>query len=263
MVTQPNFVWPRYRVLDLSPQIFERLVGFAVRLPVPVNTYHTLYRPFDGRTWVFVAVATVSVVLVLWAINRFHPGIERRPSSSPLYHLMSAASVSLVGESVPARWFFIRSAAPGFLLMFVWLPLALVLNSAYESILLSHLVSVSREEPVDTFQEMLALRLPFHLLGGTALDLVMARHPRRVVREVHRLNVLRLGGHFDVAPPDALTRKVLEGRVAMLATSDTILRYSPTRLIGNGRHGSWQIRPSFPDLSRLLEMDCIGEKWRG
>ncbi len=227
MITQPSIdIRQRYLLMDLTPQYYDRRVSFALRRPIPANTYYTLLRPYDVPTWIFVGVTTVVVYLTLWAIEKWH--VRRHPShrrSSP-YELVAAVSVSLVGESVPASWFSVRHVAQGTLILFIWLPLALILNNAYESILLSHLVSVSYEKSIDTFKELHKQQLPLYIRANTAMPGIMARHRRKDIRQAYQENVLERGGlfHYDQTP--SVSRLLHEGKAAVVATQAVINRYS-------------------------------------
>ena len=224
MIAQPNLdIWQRYQVLDPSPQILERVIGFAVRIPVPVNTYHTIYRPFDVATWIFVVITTLSMYLTLWAIDKWHMNLRLENKSTP-YQLASVTAVSLIGESMPANWFSVRQVPQGWLMLFFWLPLATILNNAYESILLSHLVAVSYEVPVDTFQEIHNRGLAVYTRGNTVISPIMKYHPRRIIRQVFKENLLKKGGYFDLDPTDSVWKQFLDGQAAVIATPASLHR---------------------------------------
>ncbi len=184
-------VLSRYRKADFSPGVYERVLGFVERKPPKTDTFYTLLTPFDALTWAstFVCLAMVSLAFL---IIRGSADIPR----SSTFHMFSIASLPLVCESVPLSWFGIRVKYQGYFLLILWLPFATLLSFSYESTLLSKLVSVSKEKPIDTFERLLESNLPMFIFKNSFTPTMLKSHPRRVIREVYQRNVLEHKSYF-------------------------------------------------------------------
>ena len=80
--------------------------------------------------------------------------------------------------------------------------MANILSHAYKGSILSSLINISYEAPIDTIQQMVDSGLPFYVLGGTAFVWVTTSDPRDSVKQlnarrfdmvtkcIHSLNIL-------------------------------------------------------------------------
>ncbi len=225
-ISQPNIdVRSRYQVADVSPAVFERTIGFSTGKPLPVDSIHTLSMPFDLPTWTCMCLTAAAVWLALSAVNRWHrsPDHVWAPPPATGFHLLSVSVIPLISESLPLHWFSIRATRQGNLLLFLWLPLATIVSSAYESNLLSSLVSVSYERPLDTFQELLESQVPLYMLGKTVMTPLMKHSARSEVREAFANNVIKRGGFFGDEPDSVSSEWAMEeqtkGKVCIMTTS--------------------------------------------
>ncbi len=209
-LSQPNIdVHRRYHFTEISPATFERFIGVATSLPIPVDSIYTLFMPLDVLTWVGTAITAPLVFVAFYVVNRWHWSTETWVPSTT-FQLMSISAIPLISESIPLKWFNIRATGQGKLLLFLWLPLATVLSSAYESNLLSSLVSISYEKPLETFQDVLDGQVPFYMLGKSILTPLMKYNTRPVVRQVFENNLLKYGGFFNINSSDSTYEDALD-----------------------------------------------------
>ena len=175
----------RYKIADVSPAIFERVLGLIEKKPGEVDSLYTVFSPFSLPVWLATIVSLMVVGLVFWLI-------EVRASSKPsVFHTAAIALIPLVAESLPLRWFNIRMKFQGYLLLLLWLPLSSFLSLFYESTLLANLVRVSYEEPIGTFERLLESDVPLYVVARSVIPLLLENHSRQVVRKVHQDNVLK------------------------------------------------------------------------
>lgn len=110
-----------------------------------------------------------------------------------------------------------------FLLAFAtWMSLSLVLNLAYKTSLLSMLARVTKERPVDTFQDFLDRQLGLYLMRGTAMTFLLGTSPFQAHRRVLSVGVRQRGQFFEGDLPDEVNQLIQEGRAATMMGSDSI-----------------------------------------
>ena len=63
--------------------------------------------------------------------------------------------------------------------------MANILSHAYKGSILSSLINISYEAPIDTIQQMVDSGLPFYVLGGTACVWVTTSDPRPSVKQLN------------------------------------------------------------------------------
>ena len=63
--------------------------------------------------------------------------------------------------------------------------MANILSHAYKGSILSSLINISYEAPIDTIQQMVDSGLPFYVLGGTACVWVTTSDPRDNVKQLN------------------------------------------------------------------------------
>ena len=71
------------------------------------------------------------------------------------------------------------------LLLINWLVMANILSHAYKGSILSSLINIHYEDPLDTIQQMVESSLPFYVLGNTACVWVTRTDPRDTVKQLN------------------------------------------------------------------------------
>ena len=71
------------------------------------------------------------------------------------------------------------------LLIALWLLMANILSYAYKGSILSSLINISYEDPIDTIEQMVESGLPFYVLGKTACVWVTMTDPRASVKQLN------------------------------------------------------------------------------
>ena len=218
--SQPNIdVWSRGRLAAISPCLFERDLGFVVQKPKRVDSFYTLAMPFDKFVWICVALSPLLIFVVLWARN-----LITSSTKTSTFHLLSLSVMPLLSESLPLRWYQARSNLHSYIILMVWLSLATLLSFAYESNLLSSLVSVSYEKPIETFEELGDSGMPVHVLTGSAIELLMKYSHRGTVRRVYQTNVLEKGSLYDFENHEGPYEATLNGEGTIITTVAQVYR---------------------------------------
>ena len=105
------------------------------------------------------------------------------------------ALTPVLDESIPWK-FYLRSSftTSRRLLLIQWLVMANILSHAYKGSILSSLINIHYEEPLDTIEQMVESGLPFYVLGKTSLEWVIKTDPRDSVK---KLNARRFDMPWD------------------------------------------------------------------
>ncbi len=146
-ISHPNIDLLRYRFgLDMLA-LDNRDFVLAQRYPEPADKIYAIATPLSSDVWLAVLV-TASAVTAYFTISqkfytrKFHLSFDN----------LVIGYITLVGQSV--SWNFIRKKQfkSNFLLLYLWITMAFILSSAYETNLLANLVKVDFEAQPQTFQ---------------------------------------------------------------------------------------------------------------
>ena len=125
-----------------------------------------------------VVVIFVSVITYFQHNLQDHYGI---------YRWVLVTLLFLAGERVHNSW--VPKHTPRKILFVFWMFSATILHMAYVSQLVSQLVRVQFENPIDSSKDLLESGLPLMLYYGTTDREYFSKNPNPVVREVFRKNV--------------------------------------------------------------------------
>ena len=96
------------------------------------------------------------------------------------------ALTPVLDETIPwtiyMRNSFIRSRK---LLLIQWLVMANILSHVYKGSILSSLININYEEPIDTIEQMVESGLPFYVLGNSAAVWVTKTDQREMVKTLN------------------------------------------------------------------------------
>lgn len=169
--------------------MFESQLGFSARLPQKQSNALTLITPFTMKVWLFLMVSAVVMEKTLSTINIWHKRQIIRTSILSGESLLIMASL-ITKESLHEKSFSARFMISGYSFLFVCLPMTTILSVAYESTLLSNLVSPIYETPLDTFQQLLDSGKEFHMPANTfTTSEAMATSPIESIRKMYNLTV--------------------------------------------------------------------------
>ena len=84
------------------------------------------------------------------------------------------------------------------ILILKWMLLGSIITMAYKSTLLSSLITVRYERPIDTIMDLERSGLPALLPNNTPLQTMFATDPRRVMQKVYNKSLVY---PFDGTPP--------------------------------------------------------------
>ncbi len=146
-ISHPNIDLPRYRFgLDMLA-LYSRDFVLAQRYPGPADKIYAIATPFSTEVWLAVFVTASAVTAYFTFSLMFYTD-----KFSLSFDNLVIGYITLVGQSV--SWNFIRKKQfeSNFIVLFLWITMAFILSSAYETNLLANLVKVDLETQPQTFQ---------------------------------------------------------------------------------------------------------------
>ena len=103
-------------------------------------------------------------------------------------------------EGVPDKFVFNTSKKPcskaRLILVTKWMLLGFILNLCYKSVLLSCLVSVRHEKPIETLEDMLHTDRKILMQGRTTTEILMKTDPRPGIQQLAK-KIIWLKGQKD------------------------------------------------------------------
>ena len=105
----------------------------------------------------------------------------------------------LIGQSLSQDWIYRSGFKTRRINLLKWIVLGNFLTMGYMSTLLSQLVAIRYENPIDTLDDMDKSGLPLLIPNGTALDVLLGQDPRPVVQRIYNRSmiVFHNGSHYD------------------------------------------------------------------
>ena len=120
--------------MDYTAPTSENELTFKSWLPRERFSFATLVLPFDGPTWTFLVLSSVSIGLSLTAMDNDKAGKYKSASQN-----VFIALATLIHVSLPNRWF-AKARPSNAVVLLTWVMLSTLLGMAYESNLLSIMV---------------------------------------------------------------------------------------------------------------------------
>ncbi len=199
---------------DVSASTKNRHFRGLTSRPGRVISYETLALPLTRPVWAFYLASVLLVYAAFHVeIATLANGDKNKSGGGDIFLLTVGI---LVSETVPKWLTSLRgSSASKQLLLVSWLPLACLLSWVYQSTLLSFLVKVAKERPIDTYQDVLDRQVPIYVTRGNMMGPLMATHPLPVVREAYdKLTVLHN------RPYEEVMSLLVEGKAVIITGED-------------------------------------------
>ncbi len=151
-MSQAVHSYETFRQAHPSSPLFHMEFKFHNRKPGKVTKLLTLTYPFDISTWAWVLTSSLTTFVAIYLAK-----VMKKYNMS-VYKSFTLTFSPLLKEAFPNEW--ISLWAQGHsrylqFLLFVWLPCGFLLSAAYTSNLKANLIAVSKEDTVDTLQDIL------------------------------------------------------------------------------------------------------------
>ena len=215
--------------MDYAFSTYDAVFFMARRHPVDTSQYLTLVHPFSGEVWLAWCVSILALYLTMVLISR----TVGAKSTRDLFEILRRVFGVMINESMPKRFMtLVGTARSHALLLVFWVPLACLIGMGYQSTLLSALVKVSKEKPIDTFEQILEQGTKMYVYGPSIMPSLFKTNPSPVMKEAYE----RLGVHHKAASFEdnmKIIEEVLEGGAVWMTT---IMRMNPySHLVERGR----------------------------
>ena len=96
----------------------------------------------------------------------------------------------LIGQSLSQDWLFREGFKTRRIILLKWLVLANFLTLGYMSTLLSQLVAIRYENPIDTIDDLDNSGLPLLIPGGTGIENMIANDPKPAVKRIYSRSII-------------------------------------------------------------------------
>ena len=96
----------------------------------------------------------------------------------------------LIGQSLSQDWLFREGFKTRRIILLKWLVLANFLTLGYMSTLLSQLVAIKYENPIDTIDDLDKSGLPLLIAGGTGIENMIANDPKPAVKRIYNRSLI-------------------------------------------------------------------------
>ena len=170
--------------VDYLDYMYERQIVMLSGKPRPIVTYDTIIHPFDVQTWVFTSIFMMVDFTLLIVMQIMWSHVSRKPLASDFTFRV------------------LNRKAEGFksrdLVILKCLVLGNVITMAYKSTLLSSLITVRYENPIDTLVDLERSGLPVLLPNNTPLHTMFATDPRRIIQTIYNNSFVY---NFNTADP--------------------------------------------------------------
>ena len=103
---------------------------------------------------------------------------------------MLLSAFILIGQSLSQNWLFREGLHTRRIILLKWLVLAAFLTWGYMSILLSQLVAIRYENPIDTIDDLDKSGLPLLIASGTGIEYMIANDPKPVVQRIYNRSII-------------------------------------------------------------------------
>ena len=187
--------------------------------PKEVASFATLMDPFDDFSWAFVfgAVVVEFVILIIMQLVWSHVAEKSTPKDFVYqgekliryrleylcrYKMYMFAdwllsTFILIGQSLSQDWLFREGFKTRRIILLKWLVLANFLTLGYMSTLLSQLVAIKYENPIDTIDDLDKSGLPLLIPGGTGIENMIANDPKPAVKRIYSRSLIHpLNGSY-------------------------------------------------------------------
>ncbi|XP_052131705.1 uncharacterized protein LOC127751740 [Frankliniella occidentalis] len=134
----------------------------------PSTSLVNLFNELEADVWVYVNIALVvvaAVVRVLWRHSsrlQRADGAEDEESVPSLVGALTVLAAAMVEVPAPARWRR-EPGSPLRIMLTCWILFCLVLNTAYESMLLSRLTTSVEDDNIHSLEELAELEMPLYV----------------------------------------------------------------------------------------------------
>ncbi|KAE8737589.1 hypothetical protein FOCC_FOCC016941, partial [Frankliniella occidentalis] len=164
--------WARYGNFSVSvTDKASRNLYYEYAVPTglaPSTSLVNLFNELEADVWVYVNIALVvvaAVVRVLWRHSsrlQRADGAEDEESVPSLVGALTVLAAAMVEVPAPARWRR-EPGSPLRIMLTCWILFCLVLNTAYESMLLSRLTTSVEDDNIHSLEELAELEMPLYV----------------------------------------------------------------------------------------------------
>lgn len=207
------FSWVWRRQTDLLPATCQRVFSLATRLPARKSSLLTLVYPFHWRVWLVVSTSTLLMSVTLTVVNRL---LTLSDSPQVLdFDSFSVFSISvgiMISEGILHRLLSLKTSLTMHILLLVWIPMSCLIGMAYQSNLLAALVKADMDEPVGTFEDIIAKDVKIYLTKATVVPHLLSKSPRETVRRAYLKQAVFVTQNEDGSSQDYLFSDTLDDR---------------------------------------------------
>lgn len=177
--------------------------------PNEIAFFGTLTYPLDSYTWYLIVAAMSAefmiliIMQVLWsnAVGASKPkdfiyqgeNLTRAAMckiNSNVFSDWLLSTFILIGQSLSQDWLFREGFKIRRIILLKWLLLANFLTLGYMSTLLSQLVAIRYENPIDTIDDLDKSGLPLLIPEGTGVDNLIGKDPRPAVKRIFNRSMI-------------------------------------------------------------------------
>ena len=142
---------------DLTDQLGFVETLFVSRSPIPLVSFNNVTKPFAWTVWIAIAVSLLACSAYFLASHKIYSRLQSLTGIKLVQEEVSSLNFFLftffkITEPDPLSWF--KEWTGGKAVVFMWSFLALFLSMAYTSNLRAHMMTVRREHPLDTLQDI-------------------------------------------------------------------------------------------------------------
>ncbi len=165
---------------EVSTATCRRKFFFATGYPNRKSRYQTIVDVFNWQVW---AASLASALAMLVAMLVTHKALT---SVFDGYKVFSKVTGIMINEGLPDRLVTLNTYRSLSLLIMTWIPCACLLSMAYQSNLLSSLVKVQLEKPIDTFQQILDNDITVYYRQNTGVSILLSGNPIPIIQKAYK-----------------------------------------------------------------------------
>ena len=148
-IGHPTITRDRSKVVHYTQMTYTIDFGYRTAIPRPLDPSFQMISVFDPQVWVWSAVATVSETLLAFSCHILYKdlGVNLLNVNVRFNDLFILPTAILTGQLNKLR---LPALPVGGCILLKWVVTATLLLTFYQTSLLTHLVAVDFEKPIDT-----------------------------------------------------------------------------------------------------------------
>ncbi len=189
---------------ELSVATCSRSFYFVTTYPKIAPAYLTLVEPLSWKVWVALVATIICMAAAFYLQTRVMSWCVHVPKQEKDKFLLTITVIGgVINEAVPNELLSLKTWRSKQLLLVFWIPVACLIGMAYQSNLLSSLVKVRKEKPIDTFQDILDNGMTMFIMENSIVPYLMDSHPNPTLQLAHQ----KLSERYTVPDAASLTIK--------------------------------------------------------